>query len=141
VLALWLQLIDHHRRLTQDYPVLPGIRDVIAAEIRRAAARDSCRLFVAELGERLVGFAFAEIEPAAGLSGEPPPAWIHELWVEPEQRGQGVAARLLAESDAFFSSRGVRRVSVRVESSNGAGLDFWTRRGFGERARILERVT
>jgi ribosomal protein S18 acetylase RimI-like enzyme len=66
---------------------------------------------------------------------------VHELWVEPAQREQGVAAQLLAESDAFFAARGVKRVSVRVESSNAAALEFWARRGFGERARILERVS
>ena len=141
MLALWLDLVDHHRRLTPEYPVLASIREVIASEIRRGSSRDNCRLFVAELEGRLVGFLFAEIEPGAGPGGEPSPAWIHELWVEPDQRKQGVAALLLAESDAFFHSRGVRRLSVRVESSNGASLDFWSRLGFGERARILERVS
>jgi ribosomal protein S18 acetylase RimI-like enzyme len=141
VLALWLNLISHHRGLSEDYPVLPGIAAVISSELRRAAARDSCRLFVAELEGELVGFVFAEIEGGAGPSAEPAPAWVHELWVEPAQREQGVAAQLLAESDAFFAARGVSRVSVRVESSNAPALEFWARRGFGERARILERVS
>jgi ribosomal protein S18 acetylase RimI-like enzyme len=141
VLALWLNLISHHRALSDDYPVLPGIASVITAELRRAAARDTCRLFVAELDGRLVGFLFAEIEVGAGPSAEPAPAWVHELWVEPAHRAQGIAAQLLAEGDAFFASRGVKRVSVRVESSNAAALEFWSRLGFGERARILERIS
>jgi ribosomal protein S18 acetylase RimI-like enzyme len=141
VLALWLNLIDHHRALSRDYPVLPDISSVIASEVRRAASRDSCRLFVAELEQRLVGFLFAEIEGGGGPDAEPAPAWVHELWVEPKYRKQGIAARLLAESDAFFASRRVSRVSVRVESSNTAALEFWARLGFGERARILERVS
>ena len=110
-------------------------------EIRRAAARDSCRLIVAELEDRLVGFLFAEVESGGGSSAEPSPAWIHELWVEPEHREQGTAAQLLAESDAFFASRGVTRISVRVESSNVAARDFWAGLVFGERARIYERVS
>ena len=119
--------------------MLPGVQAVIANELRRAAERGSCRLFVAELEGALVGFVFAEIEGGAAPGGEPPPAWVHELWVERDFRGRGIAARLLAESDAFFASRGVTRVSVRVESSNAPALEFWSRRGFGERARILER--
>jgi ribosomal protein S18 acetylase RimI-like enzyme len=114
---------------------------VIASEIRRAATRDSCRLIVAELEGRLVGFLFAEIESAGEPNSEPSPAWIHELWVEPKLRERGIAAKLLAESDAFFASRGVKRILVRVESSNTAGLDFWARLGFADRARILERVS
>ena len=120
--------------------MLPGIASVIASELRRAAERDSCRLLVAELDGKLVGFLFAEIEGGAGPGGETPPAWVHELWVEPDFRGRGIAAQLLAESDAFFAARGVTRVSVRVESSNAPALEFWARRGFGERARILERT-
>jgi ribosomal protein S18 acetylase RimI-like enzyme len=141
VLELWLSLIEHHRGLSPEYRVLPGIASVIASEIRRAAARDSCRLIVAELEDRLVGFLFAEVESGGGSSAEPSPAWIHELWVEPEHREQGTAAQLLAESDAFFASRGVTRISVRVESSNVAARDFWAGLGFGERARIFERVS
>ena len=141
VLALWLHLVDYHRELSPDYPVMAGIRDVISSEIRRGAARESCRLFVAESDGRLVGFLFAEIEAGSGPNGDPPPGWIHEIWVEPDERIQGVAAALLAEGDAFFASRGVKRLSVRVESSNAAGLEFWTRLGFGERARIFERVS
>ncbi len=141
MLELWLSLIEHHRALSPEYPVLPGIVAVIASELRRAAARDSCRLIVAELEGRLIGFLFAEVESGGGSSADPRPAWIHELWVEPEHRELGAAALLLAASDAFFASRGVKRTSVRVESSNAAALDFWTRLGFGERARILERVS
>ena len=132
--------MEHHQRLAPDYPVLAGIREVISSEIRRGGSRDNCRLFVAERDGRLVGFLFAEIESGGGPGGEPGTAWVHELWVEPEQRKRGIAALLIAESDAFFRARGVRRISVRVESSNGAGLDFWSRLGFGERARILERI-
>lgn len=137
---LWLNLIEHHRRLTPEYPVLAGIREVITNEIRRGCAREGCRLFVAERAGALIGFLFAEIEAGPGPGGEPPPAWIHELWVEPAERKHGVAAQLLVESDAFFARHGVRRLSVRVESSNAEGLAFWSRRGFGERARILERL-
>ena len=141
MLALWLHLVEHHRALSPDYPLAPGIAAVIATEIRRAAARDSCRLIVAELDGGLVGFLFAEVEAGGGPNAEPATAWIHELWVEPEQRKQRVAAQLLAEGDVFFAARGAKRISVRVEGSNAAGLDFWARRGFGERARILERVS
>ena len=118
---------------------MAGIREVIASEIRRGVQRDSCRLFVAEEEARVVGFLFAEIESSNSAPSEPPPAWIHELWVEPEARGAGTGARLLREAETFFAERGVARLSVRVESANEVGRSFWERHGFAERARILER--
>jgi len=118
---------------------MPGIASAIQGEIRRAASSRSCRLIVSESEGRLVGFLFAEVETGGGPNAEPP-GWIHELFVAPTHREQGVAAQLLAQGDAFFGAHGVKRISVRVESSNSDALDYWARRGFGERARILERV-
>ncbi len=141
VLALWLRLVDHHRALSPGYPTMPGIAAMIAGEIRRAASSPSCRLIVAEREARLVGFLFAEVERGVGPNPESAPGWIHELYVEPGHRERGVAARLVAESDAFFASRGVTRISVRVESSNTEALAYWGRHGFAERARILERIS
>jgi GNAT superfamily N-acetyltransferase len=138
LLELWLGLVDYHRRLTPEFPAMAGIREVIASEIRRGVQRDFCRLYVADEGARLVGFLFAEVESTSSPS-EPPPAWIHELWVEPEARGAGIGARLLREAETFFAERGVARLSVRVESANEVGRSFWARHGFAERARILER--
>jgi len=114
---------------------------VLAKEIRRGASRERCRLLIAERGSRRIGFLFAEVEPAGAGSEPSPLGWIHELWVAPDEREQGVASALVAEADAFFSARAVRRVSVRVESGNAAAVRFWSRRGFGDRARILERLS
>lgn len=114
---------------------------MLASEIRRGTERQRCRLLVAERGRERVGFLFAEVEPS-GMSGDPSPAgWIHELFVLPGARGHGIARALVAQADAFFSARGVQRVSVRVESGNAEALRYWRERGFTERARILERFT
>ncbi|HTO68688.1 MAG TPA: GNAT family N-acetyltransferase [Myxococcota bacterium] len=141
LVALWLDLVEHHRRLgTADAPA-PSLRAALAEELARGIARERCRVLVAERDGAHVGFLFAEVEPA-GRAGEPPAAgWIHELWVVPGERRNGIAAALVREADAFFAARGVRRVSVRVESANADALEYWARRGFVERARVLERLS
>lgn len=140
ILAFWLDLIEHHRRLAPLHTSAPNIREVLATEIRRGASRARCSLLVGERAARRVGFLFAEVEPSGG-AGDDAAGWIHELWVAPDERGRGTASALLAAAESFFAARGVRRVSVRVESGNAEALRYWTRRGFGDRARILERVT
>ena len=135
---MWLELIAHHDRLAPGRGAAPNLREVLANEIRRGSSRARCRLLLAERGGERVGFLFAEVEAADGVDAA---GWIHELWVAPAERARGVAAALVAEADAFFAAHGVRRVSVRVESGNADALRYWTRRGFGDRARILERET
>jgi len=141
LLALWLDLVEHHRRLAPQEAPAPSLRSVLAEELARGIARSRCCVQVAERGGARVGFLFAEVEPSGRAGEAPPSGWIHELWVVPEQRRQGVAAALVAAADAFFAARGVTRVSVRVESANADALRYWSRRGFGERARVLERLT
>src|SRR5262249_29246149 len=140
ILALWLDLIEHHRRLAPSSAPAPGLREVLASEIRRGTERQRCRLLVAERAGERIAFLFAEVEATGGPSDAAPAAPIHELCVVPGERGQGVARALVAQADAFFAARGVSRVSVRVESGNTAAIRYWENRGFAERARILERL-
>ncbi|HTO07751.1 MAG TPA: GNAT family N-acetyltransferase [Myxococcota bacterium] len=141
LLGLWLDLIEHHRRLAPGDAPAPTLREVLGQEIRRGLSRARCRVLVAERGGAPVGFLFAEVEPGGGAADPAPLGWIHELWVVPAERRRGVAGALCAEADAFFHARDVRRVSVRVESANAEALRYWSRRGFADRARILERLS
>jgi GNAT superfamily N-acetyltransferase len=141
LVALWLDLIEHHRRLAPDNGPAPALREVLAQELARGLARARCRVLVAERSARAVGFLFAEVEPAGRAGDTPPAGWIHELFVVPDERRRGVAGALVAEADAFFAARGVARVSVRVESANEDALRYWSKRGFGDRARVLERLS
>jgi GNAT superfamily N-acetyltransferase len=139
LLDLWLDLIEHHRRLDPRFPGLPGIREVLLGEIARGLERPSCRIWIAELEDRPVGFLFAELE--AGSPTEAGAAWIHELYVSGDRRRRGVASRLVEAAEAWFVEAEAGCVRVRVEPGNEAGLAFWGARGFAEKSRILERET
>jgi len=139
LLGLWLDLVEHHRRLDPDYPALRGLRVSLAAELDRVLQSRSGRAWLASFGAEPVGFTLAEIELAQGgaAGGN---CWIHELYVAPEFRRRGVGASLVAGAEAFFRERAGGRRLVRVESSNPEALRFWSRVGFREQARILERA-
>ncbi len=144
IVALWIELIDYHRSLDPDYPPLPGIRETLRTETLRGVDSEHCEVFVADSGsDGLVGFLFAELEPRPGAVPAPVPltGQIHELWVDPAARGAGTGRALVAEADAFFDRHGRARASVRVEGPNRAGLEFWRRLGFRERARIMEKIS
>ena len=148
VLALWLALIDHHRRLDLDYPELPGISSALEREVEQALVGPACRIYLAEIEGAAVGFVSAEI--AADGDGPGALGTIHELYVVPERRGAGIGRALVAAADAWFSAGAVARRRVRVEVSNPAALRFWRTVGYRDapassetsaepRARILLR--
>ncbi len=139
LVSLWLDLVAHHRRLDPDYPAVPGIRDALQREIERGLTQPACGMWLAEAADEPVGFLFAEVEATGSPASGGGLAWIHELFVAPEARRRGIASRLVEAALAFFAERGSSRTAVRVESANSEGERFWRARGFGERARILER--
>ncbi len=137
LVALWLELVLHHRRLDPDYPRVPSVREALLTEIARGLGASSCGIWIAHREDAAVGFAFAELE-RGGPAASPGLAWIHEIYVEPAARRTGVARALVDQALAFFAAHGQTRYSVRVESGNDGGRAFWQRLGFQEKARILE---
>ena len=138
LISMWLELVLHHRRLDPDYPRVPGVRGALLAEIERGLEASSSRIWIAEREGAPLGFVFAEVEHRGGAASLGP-AWIHELYVEPDARRAGVARALVEQALGFFAAHGQVRYSVRVESGNDVALGFWRRLGFQEKARILEK--
>jgi GNAT superfamily N-acetyltransferase len=135
LLRLWLDLVEHHRRLDPAYPQPPALDETLGRELERGLRSERCRVLVADAGDGPIGFLFGEIEPG------PSPAQrgrIQELYVEPDWRRRGLGTALTDAARRWFGERGVDRVAVRVEPANKDGLRFWTRSGFVENARILE---
>jgi GNAT superfamily N-acetyltransferase len=147
VLALWLALIEHHRRLDRDYPDLPGVSGALEREIDLALEGTSSRIYLGVDDGRAVGFVSAEI--ADEPDGSVPLGTIHELYVVPERRGAGLGRALVDAAEEWFGARAVGRRRVRVETSNRDALRFWRAVGYTEdaapddrsepRARILLR--
>ena len=131
-MALWIDLVEHHRGLDPDYPTTPGIRAALGRELDRGLKGKACRIYVAEHDTQLAGFIFAEVED--GGTG-----WIHELFVVERERRQGLARRLVDRALLFLGERGASRHSVRVERLNEGGTRFWEELGFLPRATIFEK--
>lgn len=138
LLAMWLRLIDHHRRLDPAYPVPGSLRLGLHSELDRGLGRPGCAIWLALCGDAPVGFSFAEVEAGAPRGDQTAVGWIHELWVEPDWRRRGVAAALVERARAFLAEQQGGRVAVRVEAANQDALAFWRAQGFRARAQLLE---
>ncbi len=137
LLEMWLELIEHHRRLDARYLApAAGLRGALERELERGLDGAERRHWVADQDGSPAGFLAAELQGAS--PGVPGSARIHELFVDPAHRGRGLGRALVAAARGSFERLGIPHVSVRVEMRNTAALRFWRRQGFFERARLLE---
>lgn len=93
------------------------------AWLARVLADPDRRLLVAEQGNRPVGTV--RLDRVAGAE------WEVSVTVAPEQRGRGLAARILAAGEATLDERVT--VLANVHRENGASLALFRRAGYRER--------
>jgi len=104
-----------------------GLHEVSATEndLRAAllAAQPSLFAHVADDGGRAVGFAlwFLSYSTWAGRHG----IYLEDLYVKPEQRGQGHGRALLAELARICVDRGYERLEWSVLDWNSSALRFY----------------
>jgi ribosomal protein S18 acetylase RimI-like enzyme len=93
-------------------------------------ARPDAALLVAEVGGRVVGFAFVRLEPAEFLSLIPASGWIHDLFVAESARGAGVGRLLLDRAVLELRRLGAAGVMLSVAPQNEAARRLFLRCGF-----------
>jgi len=86
------------------------------------------RVQVAEDGGRLVGMA-------GGRRCEDGSAELWGMWVEPADRGTGVAERLVEAVAAWARAQGADRVELQVADPEGAAARLYRRLGFQDTGR------
>lgn len=99
--------------------------------LAREAARDRALVLVAEsaTGE-LIGYLYATDEDTSWEDLRPPCGYIHDVWVEPEARGAGVATALMERACAVFAERGSPRVVLMTASPNREARALFRKLGF-----------
>ena len=117
-----------------DFEGIPGFTALRVELVLQRLLADSRlgRVWVAEAGERLLGYLVAvhvlSVEHQ-GLMAE-----IDEFFVLPEERARGIGAALLAAAEAALTAAGCVRLQLQLGVANGGGRAFYERRGYVPRA-------
>ena len=103
-------VIDHqnfHRSLEPSWPDGDAIvSDYMTYLETECAVHNGC-IIMAQCGEQAAGFVCVVATTRGESPDDPAPfAWIHDLYVKPEHRRQGVAGMLMAEAERFARAKG-----------------------------------
>ena len=140
LVALWLELMQHHAPLDPHYAALAAdAGDVWRLHVAELLSGASGAIFVCGEEGAPEAFCSVEIRAAPAALAEPGRAEITDLFVSASLRRSGRGRALVDAALAWLQTREIVRVEVRVVSANPEGQAFWRALGWGDFVDVLQR--
>ena len=117
--------------------------DAYLAFLLKRCSRASGKVFVAEIGDAVVGFVgvLAKVPPVEPDEDQTPYAYISDLVVLPAYRQRGIGLALLQHAEAFARSSGASLLRVGVLVKNRVAGELYGRMGFtGYQVHLVKRL-
>lgn len=89
-------------------------------------------LIVEGPAKEIIGYCIAEDMPAEERYWSPRCVYIHDIYLMPAARGEGVGPKLVAMARQWAKERGVAQVRALVARQNTAARAFFVGQDFGE---------
>jgi len=132
----------------QDSEELVGLADELIrldnrsgreAMLEKSLQAQDCRIYVAEVDDRTVGFVEVRVFPDFVEGG--PIAVIQNLIVGKNHRKLGIGSKLLEAAIEEARDRKALEIHVWTESDNQPAISFYSKHEFKKRALLLEKET
>ena len=123
-----------------------GVRESIAREIDELLSRDAFErhmldvattILIAEISGHLVGYIHAARGTAHAAVEAHSPVEIVRLYVQPRFAAQRIGTALLGQVEAEEHSAGTDVAWLTAWSGTHRALDFYARRGYGDRGPVV----
>lgn len=86
----------------------------------------------------LAGYLVGTVEPEVPIFWIPECGWIHDIWIEPDQRRQGSALAMLHDAEARFRAMGVKQLRLHTGMFNEAAREVFAQAGY--RPSVIEML-
>jgi GNAT superfamily N-acetyltransferase len=126
----------HARHDPERFAVVPDVLDRYARWLPERAAdpRSVFLVATAEAAETpistVVGFLVATIEPEVPIFWIPECGWIHDIYIDPAHRRQGLARALVRDAAARFATLGVKQLRLHTAMFNDHARTTFAAEGF-----------
>ena len=127
---LWLAFAREMARIDSFDELDDGIRDDALQYRVRLLERDDVGMWIARDGEEYAGLAMVEHRKSPPVFHRGDAAYLHELYIVPAARGEGLGTRLLSRVERWAHERDCEHVSLEVNVNNSFARDYYRRQGF-----------
>ena len=129
---LWMRSAEEHTSHDPVYTTAPGAEKTMRRFLADLARNGYAFVFVATVGDRMVGFISGELR-----EGSPtflPKTWasVDDVFVHPDYRNGGIGRALIASVEGWARRKGANGVSLQVAAANARGRKFYEDLGFRE---------
>jgi ribosomal protein S18 acetylase RimI-like enzyme len=120
------------------YGYRPNVAEMYRSWMGSRANDPKSVFLVAEREEKLVGFLVATVEREIPIYRLDQFGFIHDLWVEPDYRNEGIARQMTMLAIEKFRAIGVKQVRLDTHAKNDAARALFASCGF--RASVMEML-
>ncbi len=93
---------------------------------------------VVEHESRIVGYVVCTIEPEIPIYWTPSCGWVHDLWIEPQYRNEGLGRQMTMLVVERFKEMGVTQIRLQTAAANEVARKLFASCGF--RASTIEML-
>ena len=126
---------QHHDYDPKRFADLGNIEGAMLFYGDRSESKEA-RVLVAEIDNKIVGFAYAEFEPVNYSDLLTAAMWIHDLYVDESARGAGAGRALVDAAISEAGNVGADKVVIHVAAKNETAQQFFAGKAF--RTTMLE---
>ena len=134
---LWGEYFDYHFSLDPSYKRNNDSEKDIAEFLVKAVKDENIFIYLAEHDNKVVGYIWCEIDKKPPCFQNRLYGLVSDIAVTKEQRGKGIAKKLLKQGMEWFKTKNISHVEARVLQSNPLATKFWQASGFDPFVQIL----
>ena len=125
-------LVEAHHELDSQRFLAPNDRTPAnyASFLKTKLEDRDAAILVAEARGKVIGYAYAAVQGYDYMSLRGPAGVLHDLIVEPQNRGRGVGRLLLNAVLTYLTTRGAPRVVLSAAEGNQAAQRLFVSMGF-----------
>lgn len=131
VLPLVKGICDLHKswdRVRFDFR--DNVVELYRSWLTERAQDERSAFFVAEREGRLVAYCIGTIEPEIPIYWQRSCGWIHDIFVDPAYRNEGIARQLITLSVEKFKQLGIQQVRLNTAALNDTARELFKSCGF-----------
>jgi ribosomal protein S18 acetylase RimI-like enzyme len=130
IVNLWVEFFDHHYTIDRFFERSDDAEEKFGKMIGERIDKDDSLVLVAVEDDQVVGYSLSYVTQNPPVVKSMESGFISDLAVTTDYRRRGIGGLLLKETLAWFKSRGLKLVYLRVLAKNEGARAFWKKHGF-----------